>query len=148
MRLLLDTNVLLDYVLRREPFASPARSVYTMGWFRDAELWASAKSFTDIFYFAERAVGSKRAQELMARLAGGLSLCSVDGDDIARALAERWDDFEDCLVYQAARKVKADYIIPRDKSGFERSKIEALSPAELVVRVERELRISYAEIDP
>ena len=146
MKLLLDTNVLLDYALRREPFSHDARSLMTIGYFRDAELWGSAKSFTDIFYFATRAVGSTMAQELIERLVSELSICSIGKTDITAALAERWPDFEDCLIYQAARKVKADIIVTRDVAGFGRSQIPVLTPHGLLDYMERERHIVYEEI--
>ena len=146
MRLLLDTCVLMDFFLGREPFARDARRLFVMRYFRDAELWASAKSYTDLFYVGSRAHGSARMQEMIERSLPALKLCSIDERDVRTALSERWEDFEDCIVWQAARKARADFIVTRNEGDFSRSDIPALSPAALLARMERELGLVYEDV--
>ncbi len=146
MRILLDTNAIIDLFARRAPQGEVAQKLLIMEQFGDVELWASAKSFTDIFYVLSREFDAEHIYAAFDESFKYLNLCSVDGSDVKRASDQRWGGFEDCLVEQCAQKVKADYILTRDKTGFVNSTITAIDPAEFFAQVERELGLSYAEI--
>ena len=60
MKLLIDTNVLLDIFLCREQFVADAKKLFIMKQFRDAELWIAAQSYTDLNYVGAKAHGSAR----------------------------------------------------------------------------------------
>lgn len=146
MRLLLDTCVLMDFFLGREPFVHDVRRLFVMRYFRDAELWTSAKSYTDLFYVGSRAHGAAEMQRMIVRALPELKICSIDERDIHAALAEGWEDFEDCVVWQAARKVRADYIVTRNEADFTRSDIPALSPVALLEHAEKDLGLAYEDV--
>lgn len=143
MKLLLDTNVLIDYFARRSPYFESWLVLRVMQAFGDAELWTSSKSFTDVFYVLRKQVGSTELQHAFEESASFLRICSIDGNDILSASKARWPDFGDCLIYQAAMKVKADIIVSRDADGFERSKIPVLSPCDLREYMEVEMGTEY-----
>ena len=148
LRLLLDTNILIDLFDSRAPFAADALKLRIANEFGDVELWASAKSFTDIFYVMVRAGATSEAvQDVFSESLSFLHVCSVDEDDIALAAAQRWDDFEDCIVALCAEKVHAQFIITRDKAGFERSKLPALPPQAFFDYLEEEYEIVYDEVE-
>ncbi|EPD78638.1 PIN domain-containing protein [Atopobium sp. oral taxon 199] len=143
MRLLVDTNVLLDIFLAREPFVADARKLLVMEQFRDAELWTSAQSYTDLFYIGSKAHGPEHMQEIIKEALPLFKICSLDQTDIRAALAAGWKDFEDCLIWRVAKKVKADYIITRNMRDFSHSDIPALTPSEFFSRIESELHLAY-----
>ncbi len=147
MRLLVDTSVLIDLIFTRKPFDADARKLLMMAYFRDAELWTSAKSYTDIFYVGSRLVGPQRAQDAIESAAGSFGICSIDQQDVREALAAHWDDFEDAIVWRAAQKVKADYLITRNARDFSRSDIPALSPTDFLEHVEKDLGIVYEDVN-
>lgn len=147
MRLLLDTNVLIDYFGRREPHFCDCTRLLTAAWFGDVELWASAKSFTDIFYLLARACGRAELQQSFIRSLSVLKICSIDGRDIEAAAGESWQDFEDCLISRAAEKIGADFILTRDVRGFERSRVRALSPGAFFEWLRNERHLEYMDID-
>ena len=132
MKLLLDTNVLIDYYLSRPGFAPDIRRLFALAALGKVELWASAKSFTDVFFVGSRAVDSAVLQEVIAKSLDVLNVCSIDGGDVRSCLEEKWPDFEDCLVARAAEKVKADAIVTRDLGGFARAAMPARTPTEVV----------------
>ena len=76
-------------------------------------------------------------------LAGPSRLCPIDERDVQAALAESWEDFEDCVVWQAARKARADCIITRNEADFTRSDIPALSPTAFLEHAEKGLGLAY-----
>lgn len=145
MKLLVDTNVLIDGYLKRDPFYEDWREIRLIQMMGDIELWASAKSFTDVHYVASRYLDSRRIQRAFLESFSYLHVCSIDGNDVRRAAEAQWRDFEDCLVYQAAQKTKADYILTRNKQDFEEDRIPAITPEELLARFHEEFEFQDEE---
>lgn len=123
MRVLLDTNIVLDMLCKRPFECDSLEQLKVMHAFGDVELWASAKSYTDLFYIIRKQEGNAKAHELLEESFSWLHACSVDESDVKRSLAAHWDDFEDCLVNVCAEKVKASFLVTRDEAGFSKSKI-------------------------
>ena len=144
-KVLLDTNVLIDYYARRESFWRVWWKLRLAHAFGDVELWASAKSFTDVFFVLAKAVGSAELQRAFAESMAFLKLCAVDGRDVVEAAHREWPDFEACLVSIAAENVGADFILSRDAHGFERSTVPACSPQKFFTWMEAERGLSYAD---
>lgn len=147
MRLFLDTDVLIDYYLRRQPFFDDCVKLRILQAFGDGELWVSAKSFTDVFYIMKKVVDQRRIQSAFLNSTSFFNICSIDGADIKAAASLCWPDFEDCLVNIGAQKVKADYLITRDKKGFTQSSIKVCTPSELLSEYEEITGYSYEEIN-
>ena len=74
-----------------------------------------------------------------------LHVCSIDGNDVKRAAAAQWYGFEDCVIYQAAQKTKADYILTRNKRDFEEDMIPAITPPELLAQIHEEFEFRDEE---
>ena len=147
MKLLIDTNVLLDVFLCREHFVADAKKLFIMKQFKDAELWIAAQSYTDLYYVGAKAHGSDRMQKILKEVFPLLNVCSIDGADISYALDEQWQDFEDCLIWRAAKKIKADYIVTRNAADFTRSDIPTLTPGEFFSTMEAEQNLVYKETE-
>lgn len=147
MKLLLDTNVLVDYFGARQPFCDQWELINALQMTGYAELWASAESYTDAFYLLRRAVGSEKLQDMFLESLSFVRVCSVDEDDIRKAAERSWSDFEDCLIAVCAEKVKADYIITRDAGGFKRSKILAMDAPSFFTMLEEDYGIVYEMTD-
>ena len=94
------------------------------------ELWAPAKSFTDVFYVLNQRlkVESPLVQRAFLKSFDFIKLVSLEPADVKEAARRAWDDFEDCLVAVAAEKIGADFIITRDAKGFSQSKIKLWMP--------------------
>jgi predicted nucleic acid-binding protein len=146
MKLLLDTNILIDYHLRRQPFFNDLAKLIIAGAFGDVELWTSAKSYTDVFYVAGKFVDRKALQEAFLKSFELFNVCSIDFDDLSRAAGLSWSDFEDCLISVAAEKIKADFIITRNTVGFKESNIPACSTSEILQLLETERGLRYESV--
>lgn len=149
MRLLLDTNVLLDLLACREEFYREVCAIKAMGLYGDADLWVSAKSFTDVFYLMRRhsEFDSAAIQDVILENLAYLNVCGIGKEDIENSARAKWPDFEDCLVALCAEKVKADVLITRDRKGFELSRVTPCSPSDFVDHLEKEYGIVYDEVD-
>ena len=143
MRILLDTNVILDLLVVRQPWEREAFIIKGIAYFGDAEVWVPAKSFTDIFYIMRRSFKPERVQELFLELRDVFHLCSLDEEDIFAACERCWPDFEDCLVALCAEKVKADYIVTRDKEGFADASVPALTPHDFIETLGADVGVFY-----
>lgn len=146
MNLLLDTNVLIDYLGRKEPFFPAAQKVVIAGFFGDARLWAPAQSFVDAFYVLSRYVEPARLQAAIAKTLTVIAPVDLTGAALERAAHLGWDDLEDCLIALAAEKAGADYLITRDAKGFSRSAVPALSPDAWAALMREEHGLDYGEV--
>lgn len=147
MNLLLDTNVLIDYLGRKEPFFQQANKVLMAAYFGDVRLWVPAQSVTDAFYVLSRYVEPSRLQAAILEALQLVAVIDLTGDDLQRAARLSWPDMEDCLIALAAEKATADFLITRDASGFERSMVPALSPLDWLAMMENDKGIIYDEVD-
>lgn len=134
MVLMLDTNVILDHAETRIPFYEDSRLVCLLGAIGEVKTCASVSMMTDLFYLMRKSHGSYKAQKMIENDLSFINWVAVTPADASIALKQHWNDFEDCLVCQCAKKVGADYIITRDKNGFKDSPIEAITPSELLQR--------------
>ena len=147
LRLLIDTNVMLDLLVPREPWEKEALLIKGMAYFGDADLWVPAKSFTDIFYVMRRSFDSETVQRLFLELEGVFHLCSLEESEVFACCRQSWPDLEDCLVAYCAEKVKADYLVTRDAGGFPHSTVPAVTPQEFLEKMQREYRLYYDIMD-
>ena len=143
MRLLLDTNILINYYLRRMPYWDDVSRILAAGLFGDVQIWASVKSYTDVFYVASKFVDSAELQEAFLKSFELIELCSIDSEDVRRAAQMACPYFEDCLVNIAAEKVKADAIVTRDTSDFERSSVKIFHPSQVLEILESKHGLKY-----
>jgi predicted nucleic acid-binding protein len=131
MNVLVDTNVILDVLLKRVPFYADSYAIVELA---DQEIihgWVSGSAITDIFYLANKTYRDiPRLYSLLDDLTGIFSIAPIFEGTIAEALALRWKDFEDGVQYMAAQGIGAEYIITRNKANFETSAILCMSPTE------------------
>lgn len=144
MKLLIDTNVLIDFIAQREPFCEQWDKLYAMQMMGDAELWLSNESLTNAAYILKGPLGAIRAQEILEEFLQEFPVSVADQSDLLLAAQRRWGDYEDAVVAICAEKIKADYIITRDQYGFIDSAIPAYSPEAFFNMLEKEYGVVYA----
>ena len=119
MRILIDTNVILDILQKREPFFADSYRALRKAIESDAECLLSASAATDIFYMLRKALGSaQQAKEQIEKLAQLVSFADVQGMDIHTALMREMPDFEDAVVDAVAERNGASYILTRNIKAF------------------------------
>ena len=131
MRLMIDTNIVMDILMEREPFFSSSYLVLRNMMESGDMGMITASSVTDIYYLMRRMkVPAERAKEAIRILLDDLKAADVGQKDIIAALSAPVKDFEDAVVAAVAKRSKADYIITRNKKDFEGSDPAALTPDE------------------
>jgi predicted nucleic acid-binding protein len=130
--LLVDTNVVLDVLLDREPFAEPAARVLTAVEIGQVEGILGATTVTTAFYLAQRARDGSAARKHVARLLDLFLVAAVDGAVLRSALRLDFDDYEDAVLHEAAKRAGAVGIVTRDRTGFESGTLPVYDPEELL----------------
>jgi predicted nucleic acid-binding protein len=132
MRILFDTNVLLDALLAREPFVEDAASLLEAIESGQIEGFMSATTVTDVHYLVGRQTRNpETAITAVTRLLELMEICTVDRNVLEQAIALEFPDFEDAVQVACAMALDLDAIVTRDVDGFRDSHISALSPREL-----------------
>ena len=133
MKLLLDTNVILDFLLNRKPFGADAKAILDMAASYDNIEYVSSSAITDIFYMLRKDLkDSYLTQDKIADLISVIHVLKVTDEEIATALALRWKDFEDAVQYSVALTNNVDYIISRNARDFELRDIPVYTPGEFI----------------
>ncbi len=115
MIVFVDTNVILDIILKRQPFYTESYAVLEKIINEELEAYISASSITDIFYIATKVIRDKGViHTALINLMTIVDVVSVTKTDILKALRMEINDFEDALQVQCALKIKANCVITRD----------------------------------
>lgn len=132
MRLLIDTNVLMDVLVGREPFLRHSRHVVAVCKERKAQGFLAAHTMTNLFYILRKYYTADECREILLDLLDIFSVMALDGEKIKTALQNtKFKDFEDCLQMECGQEAGADYIVTRNMEDFANSEIPCLKPEEL-----------------
>ena len=131
MKLFIDTNVILDILLKLEPFFQDSYEIIQSG-LQEHILCFSASSATDIYYLLRKAIGNENAKEALSKIMQLIQCVDTQQRDILNALASELPDFEDAVIDSVAARIKADYIVTRNTKDFSTSVVKALSPADFL----------------
>ena len=128
MKILVDTNVIIDILCKREPFFEDSYNALNKC-IDNHTIIVSASAITDIFYIARKYIGSEQAKECIRNLLDLIKISDTRrGADIEKALSSDISDFEDAVVSAIAERQKAKYILTRNTKDFEKSKILSITP--------------------
>ena len=133
MRLVIDTNVILDVLMERMPFYPLSKKVLTLCDKGKVKGFVSASTVTDIFYLTRKALGNTEvAYKAIGDLLLIVKVLPVTGDDVTRAFMQKAKDFEDCLLATCAKSNGCDGIVTRNKKDFKDFDIDLMTPDELI----------------
>lgn len=132
-RILIDTNVLLDYLMTREPFYESAKEVVLMCVNGKTKACIAAHSISNMFFILRKDYNVKERKEILSNLC---SIFDIEGIDKAKLLAglqnEDFTDFEDCLQMECAISYDVDRIITRNVKDFSSSSVPAVTPEDFL----------------
>lgn len=133
MRLMIDTNIFLDVMAKREPFFADSKAVLELCESKKVYGFLSASSATDIFYLVRRQLHSiELAYKALGSVLDIAKVLAVTNEDVLNAYIQRASDFEDCLMATCAKANKCDAIVTRNKKDFLNFGITLFSPEELL----------------
>jgi len=128
MKVLLDTNIVLDLLLEREPFCNEAKDIFTMIESNKISGFLCATSITTIYYLINKSVEKLKADEIIEQLLQLFNIADVNKNILIKSLKNNGKDFEDSVIYTSAEYFNIDVIITRDKKGFKQSNIKVMKP--------------------
>jgi len=134
MKLVFDTNIIVDVLGRRAPFAEMSKKAMAVAARKDIDGAMTANTATDIFYILRKHVEREFLKKSLIDLMNYLDFLDTTRALCLLALASPMGDFEDALLVESARQWSADFIVTRDADGFAGSPIKIITPEELVRR--------------
>ena len=137
MRVLIDTNVILDVLLKRSPFYEAAIEVLKLSVREDIQEFVSALAITDIYYIAYKNMRDKAVvRELLKKLLLIVSVAGVSEEEIQKALELGWKDFEDSVQYSVALLNEMNGLITRNVKDYSSSEIQVWEPNQFLELVQ------------
>ena len=132
MRVLFDTNVLIDFLLDRAPYAEVASKLLSRAERGGIQGLACANSFTTIFYLARKAAGVEAARSYIADLLALLEVAGVTRTTLEDAGRSSVPDYEDAVVCAAASQANADCVVTLNEKNFADAPLPVHSPTSLL----------------
>jgi len=132
LRVLVDINVLLDVLARREPHFDASAQVWVAVETGEADGLIAAHSITTLHYLLARHTGAQRAASAMTDLLRVFDVAAVDRQVLLEALAFGWRDFEDAVQMAAAVSAGATHLITRNPTDFKGGPLPVLMPGDLL----------------
>jgi predicted nucleic acid-binding protein len=137
MKVLIDTNVVIDILLKRLPYYEDAILISILLEKGILEGYISASSITDIYYIINKEFKDKeKSLEKIKDLLDIVYIASVNEFNIYEAIDSDWDDFEDSLQYVVGKEIDVDYIVTRNVKDYETSLIKIIEPHMLLDIIE------------
>jgi predicted nucleic acid-binding protein len=132
LKVIVDTNVVLDVLLEREPFVKPAIEIFCLIEESHIDAFICATTVTTIDYLLVKSLHKTTARKALRSLLSLFEIATVNRPVIERALASKIKDFEDAVLNEAGHMAGADFIITRNTKDFSGSSLKVCDPSEFL----------------
>ncbi len=131
MKILFDTNIVLDVLMDRMPFSDAAAELFSK--VEDGTIigYLCGTTITTVYYLAAKTIGTARAQEEIKKMLSLFEVAPVNRLVLESALAADFNDFEDAVIHEAACHVGAEAIVTRNQKDFKKSQISVYTSEEM-----------------
>lgn len=134
MRLLIDGNILLDVLQKREPHYKDSVKIWKMCETGIADGRISVLTFANLVYVMRKELDAEKINEVLKYLSLIFSFEDLTSLDISSAAEMQWNDYEDAIQATMAKRIRANCIITRNVKDFKESEVIAFTPAEFLSR--------------
>ena len=131
MKIFLDTNILIDFVCKRQPFYNDAKRIFALGHIGQIVILLSSLSIVNSMYIGKKYELTVVRQRIKSILPF-VSVLDLPSDVVIMALDSQWKDYEDYDQTQSALESCADCIITRNKKDFNLSSIPVYTVEEFM----------------
>ncbi|MEJ2262105.1 MAG: PIN domain-containing protein [Anaerolineales bacterium] len=131
-RVLIDLNVLLDVLMRREPYFGDAARLWALVETGQVDGFVAAHSFTTLFYLYRRQGDRAGAYWAIRQILQVFHIAGINRSVIEAAAALGWTDFEDAVQASAARGSECDYIVTRNTRDYQEQPVPAMQPPDFL----------------
>lgn len=125
----LDTDVIIDYLTDRKPFADSSEQIFALIENDEIRGHASSLCFSNLYYLLKQQMSRQKVISLLKSLAEIINICKVDEDSVLKALNSGFKDFEDAMQYYSAIDYKRiDAVVTRNIKDYKLSELSVLTP--------------------
>ncbi|NJO48444.1 MAG: PIN domain-containing protein [Leptolyngbyaceae cyanobacterium RM2_2_4] len=132
MKVLIDTNILADVALDRNPFFDQSEQIVRLAEQRQIEGYISASTFSDLYYVIRRVKGRDWTFQFLQQMSAICQIATVDQAVISMALTLNFRDFEDAIQYSTAVINQLDAIATRNPQDFAEAALQVMAPDALI----------------
>ncbi|NJL37310.1 MAG: PIN domain-containing protein [Leptolyngbyaceae cyanobacterium SM1_4_3] len=132
MKVLIDTNILVDVALDRNPFFDQSEQIVRLAEQRQIEGYISASTFSDLYYVIRRVKGRDWTFQFLQQMSAICQIATVDQAVISMALTLNFRDFEDAIQYSTAVVNQLDAIATRNPQDFAEAALQVMAPDALI----------------
>lgn len=132
MKVLLDTNIIVDVIERREPHFIASSEVWSAVEEKRVQGAVTSLTVITVHYLAKRKVGHAATMRGITQIQKTLEIIDVGSEDINHGMDAITTDFEDAVQAFAAARAGVVWIVTRDRKGFSRSPVPSILPTELL----------------
>jgi predicted nucleic acid-binding protein len=135
MKILIDTNVILDVLCNRDGFVEDALKVFKYCEAKQIDGCISALSIPNIVYIMRKELDNERIKEILTTLTSIFTVVDLRESDLIKAADLDFSDYEDALQSVCASRTRAKFIVTRNIKDFNNSAVPAIKPSELFDRI-------------
>lgn len=133
MKAIIDTNIALDLMEKRDGFAEDAAKVFTICASGLAEGFFTPNSICDIHYILKKFMhDEKDVRQCLSSWLEIISLADIKPEDIRNALESDIPDYEEAVISSVAKRNNMDFIVTRNIRDFKKSSVPSVTPARFV----------------
>ena len=133
MKILIDTNVVIDVMTSREPWKESAEKIFIMAANNIVDMYITASSATDIYYLIRKHIHSvDAAKQILNKLYSLVSILDVKEEDCLQALSSSIPDYEDAVIEQVANRSDMECIVTRNQKDFTAGTMKIYLPDEFI----------------
>lgn len=134
MKVLIDANLLLDVLQRRDPHYRESSLIWKLCETGQITGCVLTLTFANLVYIMRKELTPEKIEEVLRNLMLIFQFTELAPEDLVHGAKAKWGDFEDALQSAAAERIHANYILTRNVRDFKHSEITVLTPAEFLAR--------------
>jgi predicted nucleic acid-binding protein len=135
MKILIDTDILIDLALDRKPHAENADKLFKAIEKGLCEGYVAWHSISNFYYMTSSALGKKLCREYVHDLCQVIEIPKTSTNDMIAATSLEMNDFEDAMQCAAGLAANVNFIVTRNISDYKKSPLDVLKPADFLKRI-------------
>ena len=133
MRILFDTDVLMDFILKRKNFSDDSENVIALCMENDVKGCIAAHTIPNLHYILRKHLTIEQRKDILLEICRMFTVVDIDAEKLTSALHnDDFTDFEDCLQVECAKDFEADYIVTRNIKDFYGSVVHVIEPLDFI----------------
>ena len=135
IRVLFDTDVVLDLVLDRAPFAEDAATIFEMHERSSVDGFISGITLVNVFYVTRKSKGMAGARRAVEELLATLNICPLDQSVLEDAQRLAFTDYEDAVQHACATAAGLDAIVTRNLDDYKNAALPVFAPTDFLTHL-------------